>query len=275
MTRNIRNTTIHALCAVEELNHISLLNSEQRKTINAQILVDDARKFMYCFVPKVACSNWKRVIKYMNGKVPDLETPMKMDHHKDLVFLGDFSDEEVEYRLRNYFKFMFVRDPTERLLSAYRNKFGENIGTYNTKYAPKIIAKYRKPGVRIEGDDQSRITFEEYLRFLVDSDTRRMDPHWRPMWELCQPCSINYDFIGSFEQLPEDAALVLDRVRGDSDVYFPQRQSWYKPTTDDKISTELQKVHTQYLKQVVDKYARDYMLFGYPPPVAEIARPKL
>lgn len=274
VTRNVRNTTLRSLCSVEELNHISLLNSEQRKTLDAQVLVDDAHKFIYCFVPKVACSNWKRVIKYMNNKVADLETPMKMDHHKDLVLLSDFSEEEVEYRLRNYFKFMFVRDPTERLLSAYRNKFGENIGTYNTKYGPKIIAKYRKPGVKIEGDDQSRITFEEFLRFLVDSDTRKMDPHWRPMHELCQPCSMKYDFIGSFEQLSEDATLVLERVRGSSDAYFPKRQSWYKPTTDDKIARELHNVHPEYMKQLTDKYARDYMLFGYPPPLSDVTRRK-
>ncbi|XP_071502869.1 carbohydrate sulfotransferase 14-like [Diadema antillarum] len=274
VTRNIRNTTMHSLCAVEDLNHVDVLNSEQRRTLYGQLLVDDAHKFIYCFVPKVACSNWKRVIKYMNGKVPDLETPMKMDHHKDLVTLTEFNDEEVAYRLKNYYKFMFVRDPTERLLSAYRNKFGENIGTYNAKYAPKIIAKYRKPGTIIEGADQSRITFEEFLRFLVDSDTRRMDPHWRPMHELCQPCAIKYDFIGSFEQLSEDASLVLDKIRGQSDAYFPKRQSWYKPTTNDKLEREINNVKEVYMKQVVDKYARDFMLFGYQPRVSEVTRPK-
>lgn len=274
VTRNVRNTTIKSLCAVEELNHVSLLNSEQRRTLDAQVLVDDAHKFMYCFVPKVACSNWKRVIKYMNNKVPDLETPMKMDHRKDLVFLHDFSDEEVQHRLKTYYKFMFVRDPTERLLSAYRNKFGENIGSYNAKYGPKIIEKFRKPGKLIEGSDQSMITFEEFLRFLVDSDTRRMDPHWRPMHELCQPCAMKYDFIGSFEQLSEDAALIINKVRGSSDAYFPARQSWYKPTTDEKKNQQLNNVHPTYMKQVVDKYAKDYILFGYPPPISDITRPK-
>ncbi|XP_063970576.1 carbohydrate sulfotransferase 14-like isoform X1 [Lytechinus pictus] len=274
VTRNVRNTTVKSLCAVEELNDISLLNSEQRRTLDAQVLVDDAHKFIYCFVPKVACSNWKRVIKYMNNKVPDLETPMKMDHKKDLVFLRDFSEEEVRYRLKNYYKFMFVRDPTERLLSAYRNKFGENIGSYNSKYGPQIIKKYRKPGTLIEGSDQSMITFEEFLRFLVDSDYRRMDPHWRPMHELCQPCAMKYDFIGSFEQLSEDATLVINKVRGSSDAYFPARQSWYKPTTDDKKKQQLNNVHPTYMKQVVDKYARDYILFGYPPPVSDVTRPK-
>ena len=95
------------------------------------------------------------------------------------------------------------------------------------------------------------------------------------MWELCQPCAVKYDFIGSSEQLQEDATHVLERVRGDSDAYFPKRQSWYKPTTDDKISKELNRVQPKYMKQVVDKYARDYMLFGYNPPVSEVSRPKL
>lgn len=50
------------------------------------------------------------------------------DSHRLHVFrrLDNYTSEEIRYRLDNFMKFMFVRHPFERLLSAYRNKFNQN-----------------------------------------------------------------------------------------------------------------------------------------------------
>lgn len=46
------------LSHIEELN-ISKLN---------HILVDHNHKLLYCYVPKVACTNWKRVLMVLTGQ---------------------------------------------------------------------------------------------------------------------------------------------------------------------------------------------------------------
>ena len=101
----------------------------------------------------------------MQGNLDQIEKSIKMDHKADLVFLNDFSRPEIQYRLRNYYKFMFVRNPMERLLSAYRNKFGENVGEFRKKYGP-VIAKRFRNGRKDPTGNYDDISFEEFIRLL-------------------------------------------------------------------------------------------------------------
>ncbi|XP_038056655.1 carbohydrate sulfotransferase 14-like [Patiria miniata] len=261
--RSIRNHTIHSICQAEQLSDVSMLDRTAREELTHQIIVDDERKFLYCYVPKVACSNWKRVIKFMQGTIQDIGAKIKMDHKNGLVFLDSFTPKQIKYRIKNYYKFMFVRNPVERLLSAYRNKFGEEaLSQYKQRYAPRIIHKYRG---KWDGKD-TNITLEEFVRYLLDTGTAKMDQHWKPMHLLCQPCAVQYDFVGSFEQLSEDSNYVLDKIKGNTGAYFPPRQGWYNPTTQDKMDALISEVDPIYIQKFVDKYILDFITFGYAPP---------
>ncbi|KAJ8397535.1 hypothetical protein AAFF_G00438110 [Aldrovandia affinis] len=226
--QDIRNRTISTVCGQKSMPHsVWSLTPLQRKTVLQHILVNDEHRFLYCYVPKVACSNWKRVLKVLSGALENIHVKGKMDHKSDLLFLSDLKPEEIRYRLKHYFKFLFVRDPMERLLSAYRNKFGE-IEAYQRKYGAEIVRRYRKNPGKATGDD---VTFAEFVRYLLDEDAERMNEHWMPVYNLCQPCAVPYDFIGSYERLQDDARYVLQRVAAPPHVQFPERQTWYKPVT--------------------------------------------
>ncbi|XP_077136789.1 carbohydrate sulfotransferase 14-like, partial [Ranitomeya variabilis] len=93
--------------------------------------------------------------------------------------------------------FLFLREPLERLLSAYRNKFGE-IKEYQQQYGLEIV----RSTVASKGDD---LTFFKFLRYLLDEDEEKMNEHWMPIYQLYQPCAVPYDFIGTYEWLREDA----------------------------------------------------------------------
>ncbi|KAF4070924.1 hypothetical protein AMELA_G00279110 [Ameiurus melas] len=265
--QDIRNRTIRAMCGHESTTRsVWSLSSAQRKTLLQHILVNEKHRFLYCYVPKVACSNWKRVLKVLSGALTDIHVQVKMDHHADLLFLSDFSPEEIRHRLSHYFKFMFVREPMARLLSAYRNKFGE-IKAYQHKYGAEIIRRYRKGysknNLKVAGDD---VTFAEFVRYLLDEDPERMNEHWMPIYNLCQPCAVQYNFIGSYERLESDAAYVLERIGAPQHVQFPERQAWYKPVTKETLHYYLCTVPQKLLRELLPKYILDFSLFGYPLP---------
>ncbi|XP_061593991.1 carbohydrate sulfotransferase 14 [Cololabis saira] len=264
--QEIRNRTIKSMCKQKNMPHnIWSLNPLRRKTLLQHILVNDEYRFLYCYVPKVACSNWKRVLKVLNGALENVKVNIKMDHRSDLLFLSSLKPEEIRYRLTHYFKFMFVREPMERLLSAYRNKFGE-IESYQKKYGVEIIKRYRKGRAKdaaVTGDD---VTFAEFVRYLLDEDADRMNEHWMPMYNLCQPCAIPYDFIGSYEHLENDADYVLQRIGAPPFVHFPERQTWYKPVTVETLHYYLCSLPQKLLRELLPKYILDFSLFAYPLP---------
>ncbi|KAI6068164.1 Carbohydrate sulfotransferase 14 [Aix galericulata] len=261
--RDIRNRTIRSVCGQRAMpRSVWELPAGQRRTLLRHLLVSDKYRFLYCYVPKVACSNWKRILKVLDGALESVDVKLKMDHKSDLVFLGDMKPEEINYRLKNYYKFIFVRNPAERLLSAYRNKFGE-IKEYQLKYGVEIIRRYRKNGGKSAGDD---VTFSEFLRYLLDEDVEKMNEHWMPIYNLCQPCAVRYDFIGSYERLNEDANHVLEKVQAPSFIRFPERQSWYKPVTAETLHYYLCNTQQKLIKELLPKYILDFSLFAYPLP---------
>ncbi|XP_055393355.1 carbohydrate sulfotransferase 14 isoform X2 [Bubalus kerabau] len=212
---------------------------------------------------QVACSNWKRVLKVLAGVLDNVDVRLKMDHRSDLVFLADLRPDEIRYRLQHYFKFLFVRDPLERLLSAYRNKFGE-IREYQQRYGVEIVKRYRAgAGPSPAGDD---VTFPEFLRYLADEDPERMNEHWMPVYHLCQPCAVRYDFVGSYERLEADANQVLEWVRAPPHVRFPARQAWYRPASPESLHYHLCSAPRALLQDVLPKYILDFSLFAYPLP---------
>ena len=67
-------------------------------------------KILYCVTPKAASRQW-RVMLYRFNKVG-----------KELR-LHAFYPRQQKQMLKTYFKFTFVREPFERILSAYKDKF--------------------------------------------------------------------------------------------------------------------------------------------------------
>ena len=106
-----------------------------------------------------------------------------------------FKAEEIFKKLMTYKKFMFARDPIERLLSAFRNKFESGQKTsipFQKDWGQKIQKLFRKDSQQISSDG-SGTTFQEFVGFLVNSGkyvNAKFNEHWTPMVELCQPCLV-------------------------------------------------------------------------------------
>ena len=60
--------------------------------------------------------------KYGSMKVEDIKSPHGKKGDGGYKYLSEWPPEEQIEMIKSYYKFMFVRHPLERLLSAYRDK---------------------------------------------------------------------------------------------------------------------------------------------------------
>uniref|UniRef100_A0A8C4ZY07 Carbohydrate sulfotransferase n=1 Tax=Gadus morhua TaxID=8049 RepID=A0A8C4ZY07_GADMO len=109
------------------------------------LVVDEDHQLLYCYVPKVACTNWKRVMMVLTGRGNDpMEIPSNEAHlSANLKTLNQYSIADINHRLKHYLKFLFVREPFERLVSAYRNKFTLKYNSsFHKRFGTRIVRRY-------------------------------------------------------------------------------------------------------------------------------------
>ena len=93
------------------------------KTVNTkelvQIIVNEKFKTLYCYILKVGCTQWKKVVVHLNPS----ESDVWVHDPSNFKFLADYPQNESEQMLKSNFKFLFVPELFERMLSAYIDKF--------------------------------------------------------------------------------------------------------------------------------------------------------
>ncbi|CAH1268450.1 CHST14 [Branchiostoma lanceolatum] len=216
---------------------------------------------------KVACTTWKRVISVLEGRFSDPEhIPMDMYkfHVQNWTYLSHYPAASVAYRLQHYYKFMFVRDPLARVVSAFRDKFERRMEAFSLKEAWTILETYRQGPLSLQNVSRPNITFQEFVQYVVDTPHSSMNQHWRSYLGLCQPCAIHYDFVGHLDTLEDDAKTVLSAIGADDKVAFPARSAFYSHASSEAaVNHYLSQLSPDLFQKLVSKYETDYSIFGY------------
>ena len=228
-----------------------------RPTVYAthHILVSQNSKILYCLTPKCASRQLKRLL-FPNRTRPRLDR---------------FSKQEQNMMLKTYFKFTFVREPFERLLSAFKDKFvyPRQMDRYLLeRHGREILKNYRKNASPRSLEELNDITFREFLEYLVkkgsDRTTRIMDQHWDNYVNQCGMCDIEYDFIGHYETIEQDLAYFIKAAR--LPVQDARRFAAYKHTPSN-TSSSLLKYYSQIPLEWIDIlggiYKTSFEMFGY------------
>ncbi|XP_068178036.1 carbohydrate sulfotransferase 12-like isoform X2 [Antennarius striatus] len=212
------------------------------------LIVDDKHRIIYCYVPKVACTNWKRVMVVLSQSLispssgkpyTDPQTVPADLVHKSSIYLTFAKPNEKFYR-------SFGLDMIRR----YGNVSGS---------LPKSAAEAFSRGIKP--------TFQQFISYLIDPVTERksiFNEHWRQVYRLCHPCQVKYDFIGQVETLETDAKHLLKLLEVDDIIHFP---SIYKnPTTMNWERDWFSKIPIKMRRKLYQLYEPDFKLFGYPKP---------
>ncbi|XP_020495377.1 carbohydrate sulfotransferase 12 isoform X3 [Labrus bergylta] len=218
------------------------------------LIVDDTHQIIYCYVPKVACTNWKRVMVVLSQSVispssgkpyTDPEAvPPDLVHNSSLHLTFAKPNED------------FYRQFGSVMLRRYGNLSGS---------LPETAAEAFAAGIKP--------TFQQFITYLLDPETEKegiFNEHWRQVYRLCHPCQVKYDFIGRLETLEPDAEHLLKLLEVDHLLHFPSgarnrtatswERDWFK------------QIPTLVKRELYKLYEPDFELFGYPKPDSVIHR---
>ncbi|XP_049429635.1 carbohydrate sulfotransferase 8-like [Epinephelus fuscoguttatus] len=242
----------------------------------SRVYVEDRSRLLYCEVPKAGCSNWKRVLMVLGGSATSTrDIPHDAAHYGNhLRRLESYDRAGIAERLRSYTKVLFVREPFERLVSAFRDKFESPNSYYHPVFGRPIISRYRANATRTALRTGAGVTFREFVQYLLD--VRRpvgMDIHWEPISQLCNPCLLRYNFIGKFENLEEEANFLLQNVGAPRNLTFPDFKD-RNPRAERTSSRITQRYFSQLnateRQKAFDFYYMDYLMFNYPKPFKDL-----
>lgn len=227
------------------------------------VIVSDKYKLLYCSIPKVACTQWKKIFLILHDKTQGIQYNEHEKYHEKWRFkyLSQYSEGAIKRRFRNYYKFLFVREPFERLLSAFEDKFVSNVWNWvETPYhTSEILNRYRKEDPNTNDDT----TLKEFIYYVLSQGDEARNEHWQSYGSLCHPCAVDYDFIGHFENLQQEAPYVLKKTGLDSVIAFPPIKSL---NTSKKILKRYSEVPQHMILQLGDAFQNDLEMFNYPFP---------
>ncbi|KFQ39338.1 Carbohydrate sulfotransferase 9, partial [Mesitornis unicolor] len=258
--QNIRRKTLAPVCSENKLLKVS---PKLDSSVARQLFVEHKHKFIYCEVPKVGCSNWKRTIFILQTNFRAEASEIEHDHiHQTSAIkkLVSYPPARQKEFLKNYTKVMFTRHPLERLVSAYRDKLLHSEPHYSTVVADEIRKMFRK-----NSNSSEKVSFQEFVNFVIAKPPSTLDIHWKPMFLLCDPCNINYDILGKYETLGLDSEHVLKVIGAPESLHYPslKRYSSEKRTNGDITLEYLRQLNSEQIEKIKKLYQMDFFLFNY------------
>lgn len=156
----------------------------KRAPICQAFMLDDL-KVMYLPVAKNASSSLKRVFAKLGGI--DLKEGegihRKLDGQGSGLLFEDRDDADIRAALADpdWMRIMVFRDPLDRLVSAYTDKFVTNrMKPFLSRTSRPVIQSVRNIETVSKGDFERGITFREFAEFVMTEDRSRQNNHWRP-----------------------------------------------------------------------------------------------
>ena len=183
----------------------------------------------------------------------------------DFQHLHFFQRRMVQHRLKYYKKFMIVRDPLQRLVTVFINKFintpGDDFVNFRHVWSKYIMAfTRRQKNIR---PIRRRLKFKEFMTYLTKDKSRKFQEHWMPFYHLCHPCLINYDWVAKLETLNDDSDHILKLIGAPESLKFPAADESTRNKTVDPYKDFISKIPQSLIQKVRDVYKTDYQLFGY------------
>ena len=142
----------------------------------------------------------------------------------EIYSLGSLNRKSGVKSLKNSFKFVMWRNPLERLASSYRDKVQRSpLAGDEIYYIQKEIYIYMNHEKWVKNGKQTpipnttaeanfNVPFTDFIDYWLLGLKTAEDEHFQTIGHLCQPCRVNYDFYGNFNNFAEDAQVFIKKL---------------------------------------------------------------
>ena len=246
------------------LSNDDLNKPENDRNMYKYIISDDANRMLFCDVPKAGSTFVKTLWLNFTQDVQlgrNIHLIAALRRH-NLRYLNTYNASEIQIRLKSYFKFMVARHPLVRLLSGYRDK----LEVWDAMFEFKVGRFIKQLHFSANQSKRARVTFEEFVHYLVNKSPVDYNFHWRPFTLLCQPCEIHYDYIVKLETSHVDYPYIFSKLKNmtDSKRRILKSMKAHKTTTDlESIKKYYDRIPAPYMNTLETIYRFDLNLFGY------------
>lgn len=205
-------------------------------------------KAIYFLIPKVACSSLKKRfaeelgIEIISRRIED-----------DIHFINfPFAVKTNMDKYQDYFKFAFVRNPWDRVVSCYKNKIKSNKNFSNFEYEDGVYAdfvKYHK--------FRAGMAFEEFISAVNSIPDEDADTHFRSQYTFItdKKGELMVNFVGKFENLNDDFLYVAKEI-GLSPRKLPKLMKSDRGNYRAYYDAQMEKI-------VYQRFKKDIDIFGY------------
>ena len=207
-------------------------------------IISHKNKYIYYYVPKVACSTIRKMLANFEG----IEWKHAWDGKTDFSYI----DPKQITKHLTYFKFAFVRNPWDRLVSCYFDKVvsvksmkKDDFKNFNNCVSGGEYINFKK-----YGKDFKNMEFPEFAEFVCTLRDSESDGHFRSQHTFVG----NTDFVGRFENLHDDLNKLRKKLRMNIQEEHLMKSAHrnYKDYYDDKL-----------INMVSKRYTVDIKLYGY------------
>tara|TARA_R100001163_G_scaffold55763_1_gene43312 strand:- start:4636 stop:5208 length:573 start_codon:yes stop_codon:yes gene_type:complete len=188
------------------------------------MIVDLDKKYVFVAIAKTACTSIHRRMGYDKDPVPEI-------YHMSM------RDIKKSYEVENFYKFAFVRNPYDRLVSAF----------YNFRF-DRGHSKWAHPIYRFD-------TFRDFVLGFENSPCINFI-HLQTQFDFLETGGeVKMDFVGRYENLREDFKKV------EKDLGLPHVNL---PVTRVQDHPPYQGLYDEETKRIVRRvYKDDFETFGY------------
>ena len=122
-------------------------------------------------------------------------------------------------------------------------------------YSKEIVDNFK----RVYPNSDDNVTFTKFIYYVAGVGFNK-ERHWNTYDKLCHPCNIQYDFIGHFDNMPEETAYILRQTGMDQVAAFPE---FLTHNTTTKMFRNYAQIPKAKIFELAEAFRQDLEMFGY------------